>query len=215
MPEHIDAQKAREILQRHNLQVTGHTAWFLPIGNPSQVLRNAAVQSVKETLPLFKDLGAKLVTIHANWFYPSLFSQEECIAFQVESLNRIVELTADYGITTMLEPVESANDTIPIVEKILAQVPGLALHIDIGHVNLHGRKPVDFFRHFSGRIAHVHLHDNNGKADQHKPMGQGNIDWPELVNVMKDTYDGTVTLEIFAEKHEVLESKRWLENLLK
>jgi sugar phosphate isomerase/epimerase len=47
-------------------------------------------------------------------------------------------------------------------------------------------------------------------------MGVGNIDWENLINVLKKYYDGTITLEIFSRDRDyVLLSKEKLKKLWK
>ena len=34
---------------------------------------------------------------------------------------------------------------------------------------------------FSGRIIHVHLHDNSGERDEHLPVGAGTVPWRRVL----------------------------------
>lgn len=215
VPEKIDIEKVRRIIKKHRLGVVGHTAWYLPIGSPVKSFREAAVVEAKRYFKVFSRLGVKYVTIHANW--PSgMFSEKEGITFQVETLKRLVKEAKNYKIKIIYEPVDTEKDNIKNVSEILSRVPGLYLHLDIGHANLFGRKPEKFIIRFHKKIKHVHMHDNDGKEDLHAPLGAGIINWKHLIRILKKYYNGTITLEIFAKNRKyALASKNKLRKLWK
>jgi len=213
VPEKINPAKVRALLKKYGLHATGHTAWYLPTGSPLKILRDAAVTEAVRYFKVFSKIGVKYVTIHANWPY-GMFSEQEGINFQVETLRRLVKEAAKLGLTVMYEPIDGSKDNPKNIAKILKAVPKLMLHLDMGHSNLYGRKPHRMIERFHGRLVHVHLHDNDGTADQHRAMGGGNINWKKTVSTLKKYYDGTITLEIFADgKSKVLQSQRRLRKL--
>lgn len=67
---------------------------------------------------------------------------------------------------------------------------------DSGHCHAHFNDEFEFDR-FKNRIFAVHLHDNDGSADQHLLPFDGTIDWHKLAKNLKDSnYDGPLTFEI-------------------
>ena len=197
-PEKINIKEVKKLLEKYKLDAVGHTAWYLPIGSPVKRLRKAAIEELREYFKVFNKLEVNLVTVHANW--PSgIFTQEEGIKFQVETLKKVIEIAKNYEITIIYEPTPMYHDSIENTEKILSLVPELYLHFDIGHANLWGRKPDKFFKKFYRKIKHIHLHDNDGMRDLHLPMGCGVIEWRVLLPLIKRHYSGTITLEIFVE----------------
>jgi sugar phosphate isomerase/epimerase len=215
VPEKIDVEKLKKLLQKYKLEVVGHTAWYLPIGSPVKSFRETAVLEAERYFKVFSKLNVKYVTIHANW-PPGMFSTKEGIKFQIETLKKLVKVAKNYNLELMLEPIDTHQDDIESVSEILKKVPGLYLHIDIGHVNLFGRKPEQFIKKFHRKLKHIHLHDNDGNKDLHIPMGTGKIDWENLIKILKKYYDGTITLEIFSkDKDYILLSRNKLKKLWK
>jgi len=212
--ENIDPGAIREALAEHNLDVLGHMAWYLPIGSPMRQLRRAAVDIAVEHMRVFADVGAPAVTIHANW-PPGLFSAEDGIAWQIESMRAIVEATGDLDTGLMYEPVTTEWDSPSNVKTILDAVPGLICHIDTGHSNLCGRRPEEVLKYFGDRVKHIHISDNNGLSDLHLPPGAGSIDWPAVFAALRDIgYDRTLTIEVFSDdRNYVLLAKRTIEYL--
>ncbi len=213
VPEKIDTEKLKQLLKNYNLDIVGHTAWYLPIGSPIKSLREAAIKEAIRYFEVFNKLGVEFVTIHAHW--PGIvFSPREGVDFQIESLSKLVKEAEKYDLKLMYEPTDTFNDNIENISVVLQEVPELFFHLDIGHANLFGRKPEEFIEKFYQKLKHVHLHDNFGNADLHLPIGCGAIDWEGELNVLKKYYDGTITLEIFSrDKDYVLESREKLKKL--
>lgn len=215
VPEKIDHNKIKNLLKKYRLDVVGHTAWYLPVGSPVKAFRESAVAEAGRYLKIFSKLNVKYVTIHANW-PPKLFSVKEGIRFQVTTLRKLIREAEKLNVGLMYEPIDSRHDSIENVSEILNRVPGLHMHIDIGHANMFGKRPEEFIRKFHKKLKHIHLHDNDGNKDLHLPMGAGNINWEKLIKVLRKYYDGTITLEIFSQNRDyVLLSKEKLKTLWK
>jgi sugar phosphate isomerase/epimerase len=197
LPEKIDPLSIRTELDRLGLGIVGHMAWYLPIGCPMPLLRHAAVEAASGCLQAFGRIGCPNATIHTQW--PThLFTAAEGMAFQVESLQALIPVARRAGVVLMLEPAAAANDVPDHIDTILKAVPGLALHLDLGHCNLNGFQPPVWIRRFAERTIHIHVHDNNGREDQHLPPGAGTVNWTDTIRAMKAVgYDGTVTIESF------------------
>jgi sugar phosphate isomerase/epimerase len=62
---------------------------------------------------------------------------------------------------------------------------------------------------FGPRIGHLHFSDNRGKLDDHLAVGQGTVNFAELVRRLQGAgYDDTVTLEVFDENRQMLVESR-------
>lgn len=197
--EGVDAAAVRSALDAHGLGCVGHLAWYLPIGSAMREMRKAAVETARTYLEVFGQIGMPWVTIHASW-PTSMFTAEEGLAWQSESLHEIEAAAREFGVGLMFEPVGSPHETRENLEKLLSDHPDLGFHLDVGHFNLNRRNPLEFAQAFAGRLVHVHLHDNDGSKDQHLPPGAGRIDWDAFVPGLKKIYDGTITLEIFVQE---------------
>ncbi len=206
-PKSINVLAVRKLLKKYCLGSVAHTAWYLPIGSPVKELRRCAVNEIIRYFPLAKALGSKYITVHSQW-PPHLFSKQEGIMFQVDSLRKLVVPAKKYGLSILYEPTDSAKDTVDVAAEIFDCVPKLYLNLDIGHASIHGRKPDIFIRKFHDRLMHVHLHDNNGREDLHLPLGTGIVEVESSIKLLKKFYDGTITLEVFSkDKDYVLMSR--------
>jgi sugar phosphate isomerase/epimerase len=84
--------------------------------------------------------------------------------------------------------------------------------LDTGHANIddrRGRRLKSMVERFGRRIGHLHISDNQGRIDDHLAVGQGTINFADLVRRLKKAgYDDTVTLEVFDPNRRMLVSSR-------
>jgi sugar phosphate isomerase/epimerase len=201
----------------HNLPVVGHTAYYLPICSPFESIRQAAVQELKNCIEAFAQLGATWMNIHPGRNVP-MHDRKFVIERNLQSLRELLPVAEQYGIGLMIENLPEDFNTLAQLSQLLNPLPGLGLHLDVGHANLMVERNTtcEILETYGSRLRHVHLHDNKGgRADLHLPLGCGNLDFPRYVRALKQIgYDGTITLEVFtADRHFLAYSRDVLREL--
>lgn len=73
----------------------------------------------------------------------------------------------------------------------------MAVCLDTGHSNVLGISPADALRELGNSIKTLHVHDNDGRGDQHAAPFYGSIDWEDFRSVLKNI-DESVVLSIEA-----------------
>jgi sugar phosphate isomerase/epimerase len=157
-----------------------------------------------------QEIGASIMNLH-YFRPPKFFSAEQIIDWHSEVLNPLCEEAAQLDVTIVLEHIPSGGpDQLDNFVAIMERVPSLRFHIDSGHAMVERQTDCwnEYLARLGHKLAHVHLSDNNGKADQHLSLGAtpyGSTDWPEHIRQLKATgYDGTITLEVFTPYKEHL-----------
>lgn len=202
--EQLDVPELQAIFQHYGMGVVGHTAWYLPFTSPLARVREAAVACAADTFETFAALGAQWVNVHFTQ-PPRLFEREQMIAWNCESFAALVELARPYGVRLMAENSPGTGMHISDIEEVLAAVPELGFHLDVGHASIGGDRVEGMLKAFGGRLAHVHVSDNRGRGDDHMALGAGTIDYPKAVQLLRGTgYDGTITLEVFSPDRDYL-----------
>jgi sugar phosphate isomerase/epimerase len=112
----------------------------------------------------------------------------------------------------MVENLPGRFNTPKQIAELLDALPEVGLHLDIGHTNLmvEANTADAILKRYGPRLRHVHLHDNRGgAADLHLPLGTGNLETARHIRALKAVgYDGTITLEVFAEDWHYLDYSR-------
>lgn len=195
----IKIEPTRALLKKYRLPVpVGHNAWYVPFASPLKDMRRAGLSYFEKCLPVFLAFGIRKISIHTNFFYSRKVSRQ-VLAHHVEFFRRVVRKGEEAGARIMMEPVGTEFDSLKNLSYILRRVPSLFLHLDIGHANITQKDGgIALLRRFGSRLLHVHVSDNNGREDQHLPLGCGGLDLlPVLRELVKIGYNGTITPEIF------------------
>lgn len=167
--------------------------------------RELAAYRYRQAISLAKRYGSRKVVIHGGYnpriYYPQWYVPQS-IVFWKEFLKE------DPGVEIVLENVfETQPDWL---RDIVAGVdhPRLKMCLDIGHV--HAYSPVavmEWLTLCAPVISHVHLHNNDGRVDQHNALADGLIPMKELLGKIGELCpDATVTLEVLQDAPSV----RWL-----
>ncbi len=68
--------------------------------------------------------------------------------------------------------------------------------LDTGHANITGVDCGDFARALGHRLKVLHIHDNDGRSDQHITPYMGTVNWKSFMQGLRDIgYQGTLSLE--------------------
>jgi sugar phosphate isomerase/epimerase len=121
-----------------------------------------------------------------------------CVALAGYAAGRMVRL--------LVEPVPGralsrAADTLRWLDRLGAENLGLVL--DVGHCLITAEDPADCIRQVGPHLGHVHLDDNDGQADLHRPLLAGRLregDLQEILGALRAIdYRGALSLEYRAD----------------
>jgi len=120
------------------------------------------------------------------------------------------QLWLDTSIETWSEVLKEADKNFPIMlENIFEDEPSTLITLfgyfrdknlwfcfDTGHFNLFSKASVEeWLLPLRDRLREFHLHDNNGKSDEHLPIGAGTFPFRTLKQLIKRTENVIFTLE--------------------
>jgi sugar phosphate isomerase/epimerase len=194
--ETLDVRALGDVLNATGLGIVGHSAWYLPFASPFKEVRAGAVAAVEALFEPLRVLGATLVNVHVDRGMHK-FPYDDSLRWNAESFATLADRAAPFGLRVMVENVVNPFNTARAFRTLLGH-PELRLHLDVGHANVKGERTEEFLKTHRERLVHVHISDNRGVNDDHLPLGVGEIDWPEQMQLLRGAgYDGTMTLEIF------------------
>ena len=109
------------------------------------------------------------------------------------------QLCKEYqGIDIYMENMFDANpDTLARLAKNMKDVENFGVCFDVAHGNVSNTSMEEWFARLAPYIKHLHINDNDGKADLHLPVGKGALDWLKYQKLMEQ-YDvkGSVLVEV-------------------
>ncbi|MFP3946619.1 MAG: sugar phosphate isomerase/epimerase family protein [Archaeoglobaceae archaeon] len=217
----FDVHSVKKALKDSDLDIIGHTNPSLPFILPIESIREACLKEFRKYIDIFVQLGADKVNIHPSYHAP-FFSTRDKIEANIHFLEQVNHICESRGVTLMLENFVAPFDSPEAFSRIVEEVAGLKVHLDVGHCNINQEENLTeaFFKEFNKDIVHLHFSDNNGKNDDHLPLGCGSIDWEQVVRTVKRYgFDGTITLEIFVPDRDYLllsksKLERWWQKVM-
>lgn len=134
--------------------------------------RQAGVELVKNRIAMAAQLGSDVIIMH----YPKERDNQPIR----RSLDELADYARRYGVRIALE-----NGSFDALEALLAEYPADCVGVcyDSGHGNL-TPDGLDRLARSKDRLISVHLHDNDGTADQHNLIFSGTVDWPRLAQII-------------------------------
>jgi sugar phosphate isomerase/epimerase len=196
----VDPHAIRSALEKHGMQVVGHTAYYLPMASAFEEVRRACVSELRRCLEVFSIVGARWMNLHPDRHAP-MHDRRFYIEQNIRTFEELLPDARRLGVGIMIENLPGDYNNAPQLGELLDRIPELGLHLDIGHANLmvEHNTTEQILTAYGTRLRHVHLHDNRGgHADLHLPLGSGSLDLrKEIAALQRCGYDGTITLEVF------------------
>ena len=210
-PEATDWTLVRQAISDSGLAVVCHAPPYLPIENPSPLVRKAAMDELRRCIDVAQTVGAPLCTTHfMGW--PRHLSEKDGYEYYRQLYTILVKHGAERGVAVAMENMPHNKHQLKHFREVFQRVPNLKLLLDVGHVNVQTARSLtrDYLFALVDRLAHVHLSDNDGERDLHLPPGapmSGGINLlQELRDLRSFRYDGTITLEVFGDRRWLLAS---------
>jgi len=185
------------------------------IGSVHEPMRIAAVNEIKQTIMMCRQLEIPLVTIHPGFVQGIAFlNKAKALEKTKESVKEVAAYAIDQSVTVVVENLPAnINATCTRADELLEAIEGSGLGIcfDMGHANTAGQ--MDEMLRLVDRFKNVHLHNNDGQWDQHNRIDDGSADVSKVVSVLKRSYRGNIIIES-TDLESGEQSKRVLEALL-
>ncbi|MEM3737593.1 MAG: sugar phosphate isomerase/epimerase [Candidatus Bathyarchaeia archaeon] len=201
----LDQEKIRllkELKESYNLAFTVHAPFTdLNIASLNPEMRRLSLEISKRSLSNASLLGAEVWVFHPGNHGPlSSFFPGLDVKLNLEAVDELAGYAEDMGIKLGIENMPGGFSAILTkAEEFegffqLAR-PNVGLALDVGHAHIVGQLEA-FLRKFSGKIVHVHIHDNGGFSDAHLDVGDGSINWTKtLAHLKSNSFEGILMVE--------------------
>lgn len=190
---------------------------------------DARFEQVKKEVDLFQAIGIQNAVLHANG--GDDLPEEERYELWVKYISALCDYVKGTNLTFCLENLSSVPFTYRAsnLMKLIDDCGGhnLGICLDVGHLHITNirdkveQSSTEFVRIAGSRLKALHIHENNGKYDDHQmPFSAKNgFDWKQLINALEENgYEGIFNMEIIGEavntpmaiRHEKLKYVRYL-----
>ena len=201
----LQLDQASDQLMQQAVRPRIHAPFFdLNPGALDPLIRRVSLQRLSQTLDFAQQLSADLVVIHPGvdkWRYPNL--DDIWCEHAVESFKQLTKKAESFNCRLAVENIyeESPDTLVTLVDKVDSDSFGHCY--DVGHWHLFGKRPMhEWLEKIAGKLLHLHLHDNHGRADEHLPVGSGTIDFAPLQSHLAAvTTPLSATLEAHSVEH--------------
>ncbi len=184
--ERQDIEKLVELLD-WNPKLSLH-APFMDL-NPAAMdpmVQSATLVRFRQILNVADILKPRVAVFHAaydRWRYDG--RKDLWLENGLDTWQKVMETASKIGLRVAVENVfdDEPEALQMLIEKIDNKDFGFCF--DVGHFNLFSKITMEqWFDALGSRLLEVHLHDNDGKADAHWALGQGNIDFEKLFGLI-------------------------------
>jgi sugar phosphate isomerase/epimerase len=178
-----DFRAVAEELRAADLRVTFHAPFLdLRPGALDPKIRQASVDRMTEVFDLIPYFAPRSVVCHPSFDRRYYISGEKLwLENSIDTWRRMIRRVEDTGTLIALENVyESDPEHLLLLVSALSS-PHIRFCFDTGHCNVFSRAPVEeWLEKMAPFLGQIHIHDNGGASDDHRPIGEGTFPFPTL-----------------------------------
>ena len=219
LPDADLLERTAELSRATGVGVTVHLP-FVDLNLASLVpsARQNAVERTQRGLDGAAELGAICAVLHTgqNSVYHPL-----AVSYAVKALEK------SFAALTQSVPIAVENLALNVQDLIhgpealrdLTEMSGFHNCFDFGHAYVEAQRTDEsdlterYFETLAGRIVHLHVHSNDGSADQHRPLSEGSLPYHRYTELLRN-FSGTLCLEVTGAEKGVRESAMYLRTLV-
>ena len=217
-PEEQEIYKQNVLnLMKYNIEIVLH----LPHGFRSDLLKEndyeVTLQRFKDAIDFAKNFDVKKLTLHLGSFNNESLGRKYFVSKSVETVKVLANYC--YPMNLMIENMPGYNELgySPDEIKEIIESSGkdnVKFILDFGHAHVSDYPIEEYIDKLGDKLMHLHISDNNGTSDQHKPIGFGNIDYVNVFKYLKN-YTELYCLEIiYKTDKDLINYLNSLENVL-
>jgi inosose dehydratase len=154
------------------------------------------LERVRRAAELARDFGATSLVVGGG-ARRSTGTQDGDYTLLAEALDAVADIASAHGLDACYHPhlstiVESPEE----LEKLFSRT-SVGFCPDTAHLAAGGGDPAQLIRRYRDRVRHVHLKDVRLSSVEFLPLGQGEIDFQDVLAALREAgYDGWLVVEL-------------------
>ncbi len=183
-----------------------HLSFYMPDPKNTELMANYT-KDLLFGIDMARLMGIGLAVVHPIALYSKDASYGDFVRANMIFLTPIVDYARECGVKICIENMASHKESpdnhlygsCALNISALAEKLGCGICWDVGHANISGYKQSEQMKILSGRIDVLHIHDNNGKKDEHLLPFDGNADWEDVAfGIRCSSFSGILDVEVTA-----------------
>lgn len=161
--------------------------------SPREYERQAGVELVRNRIRMTARLGGDAIVMHMGHVPDPVDEAKVYWNSLWRSLDELKPCARTHGIRIAIE-----NGVFQQIRTVFQRYESsyVGLCYDCGHGNMSG-DGLDETDALKDRLICIHLHDNDGVSDQHKPLFTGTVDWLRLARIIATSgYRKWINMEV-------------------
>ena len=180
-----------------------HGPWRYPPHDETPELRAERAEVMRRSIRLTALIGCKNWVIHPLMPFGHMadFDTEQFWQINLDFFRALLPYAKEHDVTICFENMPMKGLSMSTTEKTLEFIHMInddhfKLCLDTGHEAVFGTSVGDAVRLAGKDLRVFHIHDNDGKRDQHWIPCTGVIDWKDFYKAVKEIgFDGVLSLE--------------------
>ncbi len=225
-PTSQEAKRVLQLSRATGIGTTVHLSYIdLNLASLIPAARTTSVERTKRGLAYAAEIEASCAVLHSGrHYYRHPLADELARSAMHQSLEALKSPPVPIALENLAldehDFIREPEELLELTDKF-----GFANCLDFGHANVESNqawRPLErqgedltqrYLEMLGERIVHLHLHNNDGHKDLHRPTSQGNIDYRKYRDFLRG-FSGTICLEIVAGEEGVRESVRHLREVV-
>jgi sugar phosphate isomerase/epimerase len=177
--------------------------------SPNDWERQYRLEYLRRAIWIAEALGAECVSFWSGTPIDDA-SPDEIWQRLVEGCKSLLELADSRKVNLAFEPEPGMLvDTTAGYDELLRKLdhhPRFGLTLDIGHLHCQSESIIDAIKGHRERLSNVHIEDMNRGVHDHLFFGEGEIDFPPVLQALEDIgYRGGVYVELSRHSHDAVQ----------
>lgn len=177
---------------------TLHGVFFdICVNSQDPLIKEASVYRIQQSLEIAEKMGLRGAVFHTNYIsgFKSPIYREDWVKKNIEFWREICDKHKNINVY-MENMFDESPELLTKVAYGMRDVSNFGVCLDLAHAQLSDTTVDEFVNSLSMYIRHIHINDNDGRADLHNAVGDGLIDWSVLNNEKLMLNDPSVLIEV-------------------
>lgn len=205
------------ILNSYDFKYTIHSPIIdINIASLSTAISSSSIHTIKSSIDLANKIDSEIVVVHPGTIpFPGRPYEKEIYDKSHESLKEITKYGDGLGVIAAIENMPNIEGFIyQDIDKLndFLESNGMSMTLDVAHAYTVGYNENQMY---FDSIKHIHLSDNFGDDDSHLPLGEGKINFKEVIRKFQSkNYKGIYMIEV-NNKKAIEKSLEYLKKIIR